>query len=228
MRKRLTVFAAAISATALIGGTALAAGPVLSITSPASGSVLEYTAFPQAVDVSGTVAYTGGSGGNTNLCGVKELTITVDDGAGQPNSVVEIGYLEDVASGNATTCSPLTTANWSYPWNVLEPGEYTIRATAKVVPSQETGSAEADVVVLDERTVIASFPAAPAVAARTLAEEGVAARYGSGRTGGNHIADVAAEMNKTPGTDFRGVAKKDVADYAEAVHDYLHEKGALN
>jgi hypothetical protein len=220
--------AAAGAATALVAGAAVAAGPVLTITSPADGSTLTYTSFPQNVDVEGTVAYTGGSGGNTNLCGVKDLTVTVDDGAGMPDSVTQIGYVDEVASGNATTCAPLTSDTWSFPWEIGQAGEYTIRATARVAPSQETGSAEADVVVVYEETVIASYPAAPAVAAKILADNDAPARYGTGKSGGNHIADVAAEMNSTPGTDFRGVRKSDVAAYAAEVRAFLEGKGAIS
>jgi hypothetical protein len=79
-----------------------------------------------------------------------------------------------------------------------------------------------------EHDPVERFPAAPAVAAAILAEHGVRARYGSGATGGNHIADVAAEMTKTPGTDFQGVAKEDVASYEAKVRAFLVANGAIS
>jgi len=66
------------------------------------------------------------------------------------------------------------------------------------------------------------YKAAPAVAAELLKEADIDARYGSGRTGGNHIADVAHEMGDT--TDFDGVSKCDVFEYEYAVADYLNTK----
>jgi hypothetical protein len=67
-----------------------------------------------------------------------------------------------------------------------------------------------------------SFPAAPAVAADILHNNDISARYGSGRSGGNHIADTAHEMG--PGTDFRGVKKSNAAAYRAAVCDFLKTK----
>lgn len=96
---------------------------------------------------------------------------------------------------------------------------------ATAVPDASAHEVEAEVIV-EEMTVIATFPAAPAVAADLLHEAGVPARYGSGRTGGNHIADVAHEMG--PRTDFRGVSKRDVSAYRAAVEAFLVEKGALS
>ena len=209
-----TTIAVVGAASALVAGAAFAAGPVLTVTSPADGSSLTYTSFPQDVDVQGTVAYTGGSGGNTNLCGVKDLSVTVDDGAGLPGSVTEIGSMDAVASGGPTTCLSLTSTTWSFPWTVSAPGEYTIRATAKVNPSQESGSAEADVVVVYEETVTASYPAAPAVANALLGESPV-----KGKVRGHCVAAVAEHMG--PQTDFDGVQKEEVEAYEAVVDAFL-------
>ena len=75
------------------------------------------------------------------------------------------------------------------------------------------------------KVVDAEYPAAPAIAEKLLAEAGVSHRYGTGKEGGNYIADVAKMMGK--GASFRGVAKKDFLAYEAAVKAYLIEVGAL-
>lgn len=67
-----------------------------------------------------------------------------------------------------------------------------------------------------------SAKAAPAVAAYLLDEAGIAARYGNGRNGGNHIADVAGEMGDD--TFFNGVAKEDVLAYECEIVKFLNTK----
>jgi hypothetical protein len=64
--------------------------------------------------------------------------------------------------------------------------------------------------------------AAPAVAAELLEEAGEKARYGQGRNGGNHIADVAKEMDKK--AYFNGVAKEDVYTYECEIVKFLRTK----
>jgi hypothetical protein len=218
--RKTKVLAGMTAGLMLLGTAAFATAPTITIDSPADGATLTYTSFPQTVEVEGTISrtHTTGGGGNHNLCGVKDLTVTVHDGV----EAVQIGYLAEVASGSGTDCPTLE--GWAYDWEIEDAGIYTIRATAVAVPSQESGDAEAEVLV-EELTLIAAFPAAPAVAAELLQDAGVSARYGSGRTGGNHIADVAHEMG--PGTDFHGVSKRHVAEYREAVEAFLDHKGAL-
>jgi hypothetical protein len=210
--------AAVGAATAMVAGAAFAAGPVLTITSPTSTSALTYSSFPQTVDVEGTVAYTGGTGGGANLCAVKQLSVTVTGDGGYEDP---IGYLDDVQSPTQGEC-PETSTTWSYIWSIPAAGSYTITATAKV--RSESGTAVEEVVVYEE-TVNADYPAAPAVAAKILDEEGVPARYGNGRSGGNWISDVAHHMG--PQTDFDGVSKSNVAEYEAAVRAFLVAAGAL-
>lgn len=66
------------------------------------------------------------------------------------------------------------------------------------------------------------YLAAPAVAGLLLEEAGIDNRYGTGRTGGNYINDVAAEMG--PGTDFHGIVKEDEFAYLLEIAAYLESK----
>jgi hypothetical protein len=63
------------------------------------------------------------------------------------------------------------------------------------------------------------YLAAPAVAGLLLEQAGIDNRYGTGRNGGNYLADVAAEMG--PGTDFHGIAKEDEFLYLLEVAEFL-------
>ena len=67
-------------------------------------------------------------------------------------------------------------------------------------------------------------PAAPAVAGLLLEAVGVDNRWGSGKDGGNYIADVAHEMG--PETYFHGVEKCAIEDYRLEVAKFLILKGA--
>jgi hypothetical protein len=66
------------------------------------------------------------------------------------------------------------------------------------------------------------FEAAPAIAARLLKDANIQPRYGNGKTGGNHISDVANKMGPT--TDFMGVKKNDSSAYECAVAKFLETK----
>ena len=82
-------------------------------------------------------------------------------------------------------------------------GDYTLRSTSY------------DVTGVDPSEI------APAVAARLLRGADIAARYGRGRSGGNHIANVAQRMTEDDGTDFNGVPKTDVLAYECEVATFL-------
>jgi hypothetical protein len=86
----------------------------------------------------------------------------------------------------------------------------------------ETDTGEKTAVV---KVVEAEYPAAPAIAEKLLAEAGVSHRYGTGKEGGNYIADVTKKMGK--GASFMGVEKKDFIAYEAAVKAFLIEVGAL-
>lgn len=90
---------------------------------------------------------------------------------------------------------------------------------------------DAYIEIIEDRTVIIEVEAkaAPAVAAAILKFNGVDARFGNGRSGGNFIADVAHFMG--PGTEFAGEPKSILVDGAEqanpaywaAVLDFLND-----
>ncbi len=219
--RRFKALAALTAGMMLLGGAALATAPTLTIDSPADGSTLTYTSFPQLVDVSGSVSRDDArlGGGNDHLCGVKDLKVEVFDGL----ESVLLGEIEDVASPDGGPCP--TTDDWSFPWSISDAGIYTITVTARSVGRYGAdGEADAEVFV-EEMTVIATFPAAPSVAADLLHEAGASARYGKGKDGGNYIADVAHRMG--PSTDFDGVSKREVAEYKAAVEAFLIDGGAF-
>lgn len=221
--KRVTqTMIAACAAVGLLAGTALADSPTITITSPTQGQLVETTTFPKNVSVQGTISHTGGSGNNINLCAVSNFAVTVDDGDEATDPVVIGG--QNWNAGNDPTANCPTSEAFSYTFTATEPGVYTVTAFGKHANETETETVDFEVVLQE---LVVSYPAAPSVAAQILSDAGVSARYGSGKAGGNHIADVAAEMNLTPGTDFRGVAKREVAAYAAKVHEFLVQKGAL-
>jgi hypothetical protein len=73
------------------------------------------------------------------------------------------------------------------------------------------------------------YKAAPAVAAKLLQDAGTGHRYDTGEVDSrgraifsNYIAEVAHEMNKTPGTDFQGVPKSSVGEYECKIAAFLN------
>jgi hypothetical protein len=203
--------------------------PTVTITNPTGD--LTFGSFPQTQAVAVTVArlFTSPSAaGNRNLCGVKQFKLFIGDTSldvetDTPVYAVNGDLAATVGSGSDQDC-PTTSRNFSYDWSITEPGVYKIVATVQTTgASGATGEDELTLEVFEE-TVIVSHPAAPAVAAEILKQYGVSHRYGSGRTGGNHISDVAAEMSSAPGTDFQGVAKADVAAYRCAIQNFLATK----
>jgi hypothetical protein len=80
-----------------------------------------------------------------------------------------------------------------------------------------TFSASAVVLQLEEPA-----KAAPSVAAELLKGSDISNRYGKGKSGGNHVADVAKHMG--PGTNFDGVAKEDIEEYECTIVKFLRNK----
>lgn len=74
------------------------------------------------------------------------------------------------------------------------------------------------------------YKAAPAVATQLLKDANVDNRYGKGRDGGNHIADVAQMMGNSEedlsGTDFIGVTKNQQFEYMYTIAEFLQGNGA--
>ena len=117
-------------------------------------------------------------------------------------------------------------------WTINATGSYKVRATAEFTgPYADAVDTTEDIVVTLEMSFEVEFPAAPAIAARILEANDINARYGSSRTGGNYISDVAKLMG--PGTNFNGVPKELWVNdekvmnkaYWDAVKDYLSSRG---
>ena len=219
MNRKIKLGVAAGVAIVLSAGVARADAPAITITAPSANSIIETTTFPKIVNVSGTISHTGGSGANVNLCAIAEFTLSVDDGSTATDPVV-IG----TKNWNHQQTGCPETENFSFPFTATEAGAYTVTGYGKHASAGETETVDFSVVLQE---LVVSYPAAPSVAAQILAEQNVSARYGSGKAGGNYIADVAAEMNSTPGTDFQGVAKKNVSEYAAKVREYLVSRRAI-
>ena len=90
------------------------------------------------------------------------------------------------------------------------------------VPATE--QSEVSSLTKDDLNFDVDCPAAPAVAGLLLEAVGIDNRYGTGRDGGNFIADVAHEMG--PETDLRSVDKCDIENYRIEIAKFLIEKGA--
>jgi hypothetical protein len=211
----------------LASGAPDAPAPTVIVTNPLDD--LFVTSFPYSQDISATVTreWTDASSHqHLNLCGVHSFKLFVSDGTTREEIQVadyEGGNLADpVRIDGEWTCEAIN-RDFDAVWLINEPGVYTIYASAVT----DQGDKEEEVSIELEvflQTIIVSYPAAPSVAADLLKIAGIPARYGSGRTGGNHISDVAAEMNRSVGTDFNGVAKSEVASYRCAVADFLMSK----
>jgi len=165
------------------------------------------------VDVNGYVGFKSNTSGG-NHPKLTELKLEVErNGSGSWNQIYfwDTSNLQSIVlttrsnkPGRDFTDAALNVSKWT----IGETGSYIIKATAKFTNegsfSPEAGTE--DVVVTLLQTVNVEFPAAPAIAARILEANDINARYGSSRTGGNYISDVAKLMG--PGTNFNGVPKE--------------------
>ena len=225
-------------ATAVAGATAMFAGSAYAVTSITflPTSLVEVSSFPYVRDVSATFTHTGDDG-TDDLCknaNGTTWTLRVVDSGGETLTLAD-GMTPATATGQyLREGSPWVCPAGGSKTEIIEgvrfpdAGTYTLTGTLKTNQGSGLNVAEdAELVLQLEQDITVTYAAAPSVAARMLAEAGVSARYGSGKSGGNHIADVAAEMNATPGTDFRGVPKRDVGAYAAKVHAFLVENGAI-
>jgi hypothetical protein len=206
------------------------ANPTVAITNPAGN--LTYASFPQTQTVAVTVSRnypSPSAAGQRNLCGVNQFRLFIGDAATlniEEDDPVQhhSGALASTEGSGSTADCPTQSRNFVHEWLIAEPGVYKIVATVQTTGSGgATGDEEMTLEVFAE-TVVVSHPAAPAVAADLLAAHGISHRYGSGRTGGNHISDVAREMSSNPGTDFMGVPKSDPDAYRCKVANFLFHK----
>ena len=193
------------------------------------------------VYVTGYVGYLSSTSGGSHPK-LKLLSLEVREENDPIGVWEEIGLFED--NENELTSSVIRTdksgrefndvdIDTDFIWTIESIGKYTIKARAEFTRANDYSPVEdtEDVVVTLEMSFEVEFPAAPAIAARILEANNVPARYGSGRTGGNYISDVAKHMG--PGTDFDGESKelwvndeKDMNQaYWDAVWDYLKGRG---
>lgn len=87
--------------------------------------------------------------------------------------------------------------------------------SAKAAGTEQTKA----LTVQEETGNVSMMMAAPGITAQILEYNGVNARYGKGKAGGNFIADVAAQMG--PGDQFAGI-RIDAPGYGEAVLSFLN------
>jgi hypothetical protein len=192
--KRTKAVTGLVVAFMMIATAAAADAPIVTITGPSAGQVIqiETTEFPYMLPVTGTISHTSSSA-------MISLTASVNDGdeiavwsGQQPDDVV-----------------------WTFEYEVTAPGIYVIVASAAHGSAVGT---DATSVTITTMTVSVDYPAAPSVASSLLEAAGVKSRYGNSRNGGSCIADVARHMGD--GTDFAGVSK-DHPDYQAAVEAFL-------
>jgi hypothetical protein len=158
---------------------------------------LEYATFPQVYNVTGMLSH------SPNISSISELKLFIND--------VQEGPTLDPEGTD-------TSAAFSLPWNILGPGTYTVKVTARHgSPTDGVGSDEEEVVVSEivlPPVVIDLCPAAPSIAAHYL--QGLGIKSGS-KLFKNVISLVAGHMG--PQTYFDGVAACD-AGYAGVVEAY--------
>ena len=210
----------------------------------------------QAITVSVLGARSGDEGANANVCGIRQFRLQVinqADGA----DVVNIGepvYTDQLRFAPGTGDDCLSVLLRDFDWPIIDEGEirvdpdakYTIRASGVYrTPPPQPIDFDADAEVTDvefELTVEVELrvAAAPAIAAYLLHQAEIRPLYRNGRTLGNHIADVALEMARTPTTDFAKyltggdvemsdgeevlVAKEDSVAYCTAIQNFLVNK----
>jgi hypothetical protein len=214
MRRSLKFGAATIAAFTLFVGVAWAA---TSITFSPTG-LLEVPAFPYVTDVSGTFTTDDTEGLCINANGT-DWDLWVEDASANVLATDSGSFLK-TAPPNPTCPAgadeTITLVDVGFP----AAGTYTLKGTLKTIRGADLDLAEEDDLILQlEQEIVVDYPAAPSVAARLLDDAGVSHRYGSGKNGGNHVADVANWMG--PGTMFDGVSKDDVEAYEDAVKAYL-------
>jgi hypothetical protein len=195
VRRRTTTAIGLTLALMTVGTVAVADAPIVTITEPTDGhtSELETTAFPYTLPVAGTISHT--SSGNSIV-----LSVTVNG--------------DEMFSQSYTRPDD---AAWGFSYIVTSPGIYVIVASAAHGSAEGTDDVTVEMTAM---TVSVDYPAAPSVANELLLAAGVSSRYGTGRSGGNCVADVAQHMGR--GASFGGVTKDDVAAYTAAVEAFLN------
>jgi hypothetical protein len=172
----------------------------IAITAPAT--TLNFSSFPQTVEVYGTFSSPAS----------QSFTLEVKRNDG-PWALL------------FSTQIALTGTEWGpYDWVISQAGTYTLRATARSgsrdYTATRTVTVNGSTSSLTTRSSNKGYPAAPAIAARLLKEAGVKPKH----AGGNYISDVARLMTKNAA--FMGV-KKNHSSYESKVRWYLRSVNAL-
>ena len=141
--KKATAFGAGIVGVLAIAGVAFASAPTITLDPIGP---LDYATFPQVYDVTGTINH------SPNVSSVVDLTLFIDD-------------VQEGATQNPTGVG--TSEEFSLPWNILSPGTYDVKVTAR--HGGDTGEdTQEDVVITQTTVVITECPAAPAIAGAYL------------------------------------------------------------
>jgi hypothetical protein len=144
--------ATGIVAALTFSGIVLATAPVVAIDPIGP---LEYATFPQLFNVTGTVTHT------PNVSSISELKL----------------YINDVQEGPTQNPSGVTTVEpFSMPWNILGPGTYTVKVTARHGNGIGMDSEE---VIVTQSVVVTECPAAPAIAAAYMRSHSPSVKGGS-------------------------------------------------
>lgn len=193
MKNKTLVTLLAVVMLFAVVSTVYATAPVVNILSPTG--TLTFSSFPQTVPVRFSLTH------DANIQSINDATL----------------YVNNVAVGSINPSgAQVTYAEFEIPWNILGVGTYQLKVTA--THGNDTGQ-DVETVIVAMGVVTVDYPAAPAIAARLLRENGVA-----GRNRGYYVSMVALYMG--PQTDFAGVAKSNVAAYEAAVNAFLMANGA--
>lgn len=177
----------------LFAGVAYASAPTVTLDPIGP---LEYALFPQVYNVTGEIAHT------PNIESISELKL----------------FINDVQEGVTVNPSGLgTTASFSLPWNILAPGTYAVKVTAK--HGGTTGEDAEEVIVTQlPPIVITECPAAPAIGAAYMKSLGI---KGTSKTFSAVIKLVAGE---TGSKGSLWAARSCESGYAAEVKSYVDSK----
>jgi hypothetical protein len=211
------------------------ADPSLTIAAPTDNFLLEIVdGAPNITQISVRAYRTGGSGENSKVCGFTQFKVEyqrwINEAWSAPTTIAEGAYdgvnkrFFHTSDNPNANCPSDRTDNFNWAYGALPVGVYKLRTSAMAGQGTHESGYEDDVggALWTETEVIVDYAAAPSVAVSLLNAAGISHRYGSGKSGGNHVADVAKEMG--PGTDFGGASKTNVNGYRCAVATFLRTK----
>lgn len=172
---RNVLFSAMLATGVALAGSAQAHAPSVTITSPATGTVVESTSFPASVDVSFVLNHSNNLaqikrlGGYVGTATVFEVSSSAD--ALNPFAGHTCSNLMALASPPVTTCAHAfatrSTGTVGATWTVPAPGTYVF--TVQAQHGNDTGSASIEVTFVD---VSVDEPAPPAIANAYIKDQG--------------------------------------------------------